>query len=84
MEIDSSSKYVLITIWFQINHYHSSEKYANLIHRQGATHDLRGGKIQLYSKRSNGSLCVNFVIVQILLFIDWTCSTCQTGVQDHS
>ena len=29
--------YGFVRIWFQINHFLFSEKYANFIHRQGAT-----------------------------------------------
>ena len=36
-ETKSFSRYGFARIWFQINHYCSLEKYAYLIHRQGAT-----------------------------------------------
>ena len=36
METDSSLRYGFVGIWFQIN-YHSLEKHAHFIHRQGAS-----------------------------------------------
>ena len=35
-ETESSFRYGFVRIWFQIN-YHSLEKYANFVHRHGAT-----------------------------------------------
>ena len=46
-----SSLFRFVRIWLQINHHHSSQKYANFIHTQGATDykmhgsDLRGGRV---------------------------------------
>ena len=69
----------------QINHCHSSENFANFIHRHRALPTITriyqwlggggggGGGGDLHTDQNNGSLRVYFV-VQIPPFIDWTCS----------
>ena len=76
----SSSLYRFVRILLQINHHHSSQKYANFIHTQGATNykmhgsDLRGGRVSItLETKSDSSLFVYFVI-QFPPFIDWTSS----------
>ena len=51
---------------FGSNNCHSSEKYANFIHRHRAI-------AYRHTDQNNSSLCVYFVI-QIPPFIDWTCA----------
>ena len=49
-ETNSSSRCSSFRIWFQIN-YHSSEKYANFIHRQSATdYKVQGWKVKKVKK----------------------------------
>ena len=49
-ETESSFRHSIIRIRFQIN-YHSLEKYANFVHRQGAGIRLEGEKVMLRSPK---------------------------------
>ena len=58
----------------------------NFIHTFGTTKvrglDMRE-QVRPYILKIMVSLCIYFVIVQILPFNDWTCSVCRSVVQSH-
>ena len=91
---DWSGDRLFFQIWVrkdlvQINHCHSSEKYANFIHRHRVLPTIThidqwfgGGGGYRHTDQNNGSLHVYF-IVQIPPFIDWTCARkeCRTTAE---